>query len=264
MPQDTANILWGPVARLIALLAAGETFQTLVGARGDAAPKIVVTGPAAPDPAGNYYLDGTADGRTRYTTGDRAFILRWLTAADTWMIHLRDDAPLEPGAPRWLGNDDAAPAGTFYAQAPADGDVAVAAFDAAAAAAAHVFCPAIDAEDLPDARPFALVGGLMSAGGHRIGRGALTTGGELLLALEAPVPAEHAGQTTAGYAAAEAWFMALAGDILADILAATADGTALDVRAFALPEPVTRTDPKAIASEGDYYRAVLTIQWGAA
>ena len=144
---------------------------------------------------------------------------------------------------------------TFQALVGVDGEDSP-----AVEALAHIYCPAIIAADAAAAGQFALILGHLDVNARGKGSGAVSAGGSMGFGLEADVPAGHAGETTAKLAAAEEWFLDLLGDILGEMVTASASGGLL-LRGWRLTEPIQRSDVQN--DEGDHYLALLEIDWGA-
>ncbi len=134
-----------------------------------------------------------------------------------------------------------------------------------AAGQARVYSPGLagPAADIRAARPFVLIDQGNARSFRLAGNEICESRGTLLWHLEAAVPAEHAGETTALLAAAHKWFVKLAGDILAEMFALVPGGGYLAVTdATLLYGPWRPSIEDRAGGEGDHYQIGLEIGWG--
>lgn len=140
-----------------------------------------------------------------------------------------------------------------------------------AAALAHVYCPAVPEplSAIRQARPFAL----LDQGEQRDLVRTASTGyqdsGSLLMFIEADVPDDYLPEegevdTAATLAAAHQWFCELLGDVFEELLALGDGNGRLLVRGVHLRAGPMRSDATIRASEGDFYQAAWSIDWGVA
>jgi len=136
--------------------------------------------------------------------------------------------------------------------------------DDATEAAGRIYCPgfpATEAEPVQAARPLAWIDLADQPSFERVGNSAYAASGTIHWALEADVPAAHQGTTAAQLETAHTWFTALLGDIIDEMLALAEGGGYLAVRRATVISPPMRSGGEVAAGEGDFYQAVVEIEW---